>query len=59
MNEEFDQEFEDWFDGAITDNLFELTAPTAQYRSAKVAWEEATKRATIKKSNDCDLFLYT
>jgi hypothetical protein len=36
--------FEDWFDNAITKNLFELTAPSAQHKSAMAAWSEAFER---------------
>lgn len=35
----FDQDFEDWFDKAIDDELFALTAPRAQYDLARAAWE--------------------
>lgn len=33
-----DDEFEDWFDSAVDKELFELTAPSAQYHAAKASW---------------------
>lgn len=32
-------EFEDWFDQAIDKELFPLAAPSAQYKTAKAAWD--------------------
>ena len=42
------EEFEDWFDQAISDNLFELTAPSAQHKAALAAWTECERRKSVK-----------
>lgn len=36
--------FEEWFDKAIDEGVFELTAPSAQHKAALAAWEECEKQ---------------
>lgn len=42
MNEEFDK----WFDQAVTKGIFKLTAPSAQYHAAKASWK-AEKEVSV------------
>ena len=42
------EQFEDWFDQAISGNLFELTAPSAQHKAALAAWTECERRKSMK-----------
>ena len=42
------EEFEDWFDQAISDNIFEMTAPSAQHKAALAAWTECERRKSVK-----------
>ena len=45
--------FDEWWNKAISEDLFRLTAPSAQYRSAKAAWNAAVE--SIKFNYVCTI----